>query len=215
MRRHVLLKVVAVIEVVSGVVGPVWLPIAFAWAGFPKAGLLGLVVGIGYFLLSLFAGVMLWRDRPSGYGASVLAQCAQLIKVATPKFAIMIGLGGDLAALRIEHQTPVGVPYTSLTLHTQVGPYSVIEFARPPGAPRVFGVSIVSCVALFLLRKYRHPATGSDLPSGDAVPVPVDGALADKQPDWVLPFWLKIAVGLFALIVLSCGGLLFLSVLGR
>ena len=214
MRRLMLLKVIAVQEIVGGAVAPFmfsFMLIELARAGFPVDKLAPSVVVISLYLLAIFAGVMLWRDRPIGYAASVVVQLAQLFKVATPQFAFIIGFGGDLAIVSVVHQDATGRQLRVLTFHSHAGPQAVVEFSRPPLAPQVFGVSVISCIALVVLRKGRQPVVVGDSPLSDEVSAPASERRGDGQPDWILPFWLKIAIGLFVVVVASCAGSLVLS----
>lgn len=211
MRRQMLLKVVAVLEIIGGVGGPAWLLFGLVWAKFPTDQLAGVAVGTAIFLLSLFAGVMLWRDRPVGYATSAAVQFAQLLKIATPQFAFMLSLGGDVSVVSVTHQDPAGRSLRVLSFNSQAGAFSVVEFGRPPGAPQVFGISIVSCLALAVLRKGRLTAPEGDAHPAAVAPAPVVAAGGADEPDWVLPFWLKIAMVLFGLVVVCCGGLTVLS----
>ena len=211
MRRRMILKVLAVLEIIGGVGGPAWLLFGLVWAKFPTDHLVGAAVGTAIFLLSLFAGVMLWRDRPVGYLTSAVVQFAQLLKIATPQFAFMISLGGDVSVVSVVHQDPAGRPFRVRSFNSHAGAFSVVEFGRAPGAPQAFGVSIVSCLALAVLRKGRPPATDTESLPGDATPAPLAVMRSEGEPDWVLPVWLKIALVLFGLVVICCGGLTVLS----
>lgn len=207
MQSQTLIKIIAALEVVGGILGLIGVAIKSWQGGFTSPVLASASVGSVVFGLATFAGVQLWRNRSIGYTTSAVVQCAQLIKIAAPGFAFAICLSADFSVLWILYQRPVGQPISVLTFQPQVGAPSVIEFGRPVDEPQAFGISIVACVALVALRKGRTATERDDRPD-DVTPAP---SRAADQPDWVLPFWLKVAVGLFVLFVACCAGLLTIS----
>ena len=56
-----------------------------------------------------------------------------------------------------------------------------------------------------LLQWRPPPAADPASPPGDAVPAPRVEVRRDGEPDWLLPFWLKIALVLFGLTIFTCG----------
>lgn len=207
MTRQTLLRVIAVVEVIGGIAGLILTLAHLASGGFGGGELAVGVIPALLFSLALFAGVMLWRDRPIGYHASTAVQLAQLFKIATPQFALAVSFGGDIMALWSERTDAAGRSFRTAGVHSQAGSHCVTEFNRPPGAPQWFGISFISCVALAILRKGRRHAPERDV-RPEVAPAPVSAA---GEADWVLPVWLKLAVALFALLVASCAGLLIVS----
>jgi hypothetical protein len=202
MRFRVALRVLAVLEVVGGVFGLITVPVALVRLGATANLVATAVIGVPFFLLAIFAGVMLWRERPSGYLASIVVQVPQLIKIATSQFAFLLGLGGDLSVVHITHQDPNGNVLRTVSVNSQGGSFLVIEMGRPPGAPLVFGVSIIPCVALVLLRKAGRAPAQSDTPPDNATLA--EAGSPDGQPTWVIPFWLRLVLGLFVLLTICC-----------
>lgn len=209
MSLRMVLQIVAVLEIVGGALGLLGVLVSLVWSGLASNAIVSAAIGITFFLLAIFAGAMLWRNRASGYFASVAVQLPQLIKIATPQFAFLLCLGGDLAVLQTTQTDPEGRAIRTLRFNSQGGSFSIVETSRPEGAPLLFGISLVPCVVLAFLRKGWRFSDERAAPSREAIPA--NAKRLDCQPDWVVPFWLKVVVGLFALVMVCCAGVLALT----
>lgn len=200
MRLHIAIRVLAILEVVGGAIGLIAVLVVLVWLGPTVNSLASAAVGVPFFLLALFAGVRLWQGRPGGYFASIAVQLPQVIKIATSRFAFMLGVGGDVSVLHITLPAPEGKTLTHLRLHSQGGSFSVVEIHRPNDAPEVFGVSILPCVALAVLIRLGQSAAAPETPPDR----PAESAPPDGQPAWAMPFWMQVTLGLFLLLTFCC-----------
>ncbi len=216
MIRPILLKAIAVQEFLGGLSGPflgVGLLIGWVQTGVTVEQLVAFGIAVTIYLLAIFAGVMLWRDRRVGYVTSAIVQFVQLIKIAAPQFAFLFGFGVDLSVVSATHPGAGGRPVRALVYATHIGPQSGIEFSRPPGATQVFGVSIIACISLTVLRTGRQPVASPDLLPSDTSTTQTRDVRGDGQPNWVLPFWFKLVICLFVflmVLIASCAGLALL-----
>jgi len=142
-------KAIAVCEMIGGIVGPVSVLSLMVVAKFRVDVVVMGVIVLSFFLLSLYAGVMLWRDRRSGYTASVFVQLIQLPKLMTTYLFFMMSFGFDFMVMSVVH--PNGLH--GLIANVRFGQSNDFFINPPPGGPLGFGISLVSCVSLWLLRK--------------------------------------------------------------
>jgi formylglycine-generating enzyme required for sulfatase activity len=160
------LKVISIVEIVGGVSGLIMftLEILKNPPGSPAAIALYLVL-IGIYLLSLYAGVALWLGRSSGRIASIIVQTLQLPKITSPLIIFMLSFGFDLYFYL---QTGGGT--SNLGFEVKLLAFSRL-YLNVKGAPLGFGISIVSCIFLPLLLRYKpgvsleesaHPAAAGD-----------------------------------------------------
>ena len=109
---------------------------------------------IGIFLMSLIAGVLLWRNHRAGRMASIIVQVIQLPKIVSPLLTFLFSFGLDC------------YPYLQVNkgrvLHAGVG-FKLGAFynlyLNNPGIPFSVGISIPAIVFLIVL--LRHKAAGT------------------------------------------------------
>jgi hypothetical protein len=143
---QLLRKTIAIPEIVGGVFGCLSVGFEFAQSDFRliecvTAGFLGLC-----FLLALFAGVMLWRNRRIGRTTSIIAQFIQLPKIVSGELTFMLSYGLDASVL-VMH-VPNGM---RIAFDVKVGAHYLLTSAH--GLPSGLGVSLMSCVTIYLLMK--------------------------------------------------------------
>ncbi|HEX8457864.1 MAG TPA: hypothetical protein VF656_11250 [Pyrinomonadaceae bacterium] len=152
-----LIKIIAALEVLGGVCGiafVAWSLIGTAFDFFPL--LLALVVAFVY-LLSLVAGVALWRGDAFGRRASIVVQTVQIPKLISPLLTFGFSFGLDLWAqwLLAGNFSRVGVEFRVLAFYTL--------YINMPSAPMGLGVSLTACLFLAALFKYQPHATPEEI----------------------------------------------------
>jgi hypothetical protein len=167
-------KVIAACEAIGGVAGALAVCVEMARAGFRTDTVVIGAIVLGLFILSLYAGIMLWRDKEAGYVTSIVVQFAQLPKIIGPKLAFAMSFGFDFMLVSVTH--PNGL--RGIGAHAQLPEQHTLFIGlRPPGGePSVLGISVVSCVVLWLLRSRKR--TDSHSAIGET-PKPPSGPLAD------------------------------------
>jgi hypothetical protein len=158
-------KVIASLEIIGGVTGPVIVLVENGRRGCPIDTVPIAAILIGLYLLSLFAGVMLWRDQRVGYIASVVIQLVQLPKLIGRNYVFMMSFGFDVAP------TFTTIPEQKafmLSVNVRMGADHVLVLDPPPGAPYGWGISIVSFIALCMLVTGRAANRPRDLGNAQA-----------------------------------------------
>jgi hypothetical protein len=197
-------RVIAGLEVIGGVCGTLTVGLEMARPGFPRAALGPAGVLIAVFLLSLFAGVMLWRDTRTGRVASVVVQLVQLPKILSAELSFMVSFGLDAGVMFVSGPIGKGVVFKGVVFHSWVGSHHVL-MTGAPGGPTAFGFSLVSCVALYiLLRRADSAETPGTTPTAET-----GAAGPPSHPDWVPTFGMKLVIGLVVLVLVLCGSCLF------
>lgn len=145
-------RIIAGLEVGGGVfgVGIILWDIAgrlMDWFTFALAG-----VVFGIYLLSVVAGVLLWRNRRAGRVASIFIQLLQLFKLVSPPLTFSISIGFDFyiffqAAANFSN---VGFDLKVLAFHQ--------FFLGMEGAPVGLGFSIPAAFFLIILLFNKHSA---------------------------------------------------------
>ena len=151
----VLRRVLAVFEVLGGIVGPVVIVTQLSNRP-PNIVDLGVAALLCVpFLISLVAGVFLWRGTRAGRVLSVAVMVIQLPKVLSPDFAFMMSFGFDVSALATFRAG-------SSWFGVDIQPGAVCRFlVNGREMPVGFGVSLMSCFWLcFLIGFYRSPVKG-------------------------------------------------------
>ena len=155
-----LLRTISVLQIVGGVFG-----LGYTAWGYPRGSIaiIPLVV-IGINLLSLYAGVALWRGRSFGRTASIIVQAMQLPKIISPAIVFMISFGFDLWVYFVKAELlTLGFEFRFLAFNQ--------FYVNAEGAPLGFGISLVSCVFLAILLRYKprvslpesgHPALAAE-----------------------------------------------------
>jgi hypothetical protein len=153
-------RLISVLEIVGGVFGIIIL--AWELVASPADGytLLLAPVSYGIFILSLVAGVLLWREHRAGRMTSVVVQAIQLPKIVSPVLIFTFSFGFDFYPYVLSDAgfSKVGVDLRLLAFHQL---YLNIE-----EAPFAAGVSVPAVMFLIMLLRYK-PAT-----RGEMVPPP-------------------------------------------
>ncbi len=140
-------KTIAALEIIGGVCGLPSVVFSLTRRAVRLGDLALAMVLVAVYLFAIFAGVMLWRDTRAGRVASVVAQLIQLPKVVIPGVAFMVSYGLDFSVLIV---TSAGPTEYGISLDLRVGAYPLF-LVNATGLPIVFGVSMVSCLALAAL----------------------------------------------------------------
>jgi hypothetical protein len=143
------IRIIAVLEIIGGIFGILF--VAWQIAVSPInifTIIIGLVI-LGIYVLSLIAGVALWQGRPFGRTASIIVQAIQLPKIISPTIIFTFSFGLDLWIhfLLSETMTNVGFQFRFLAYNE--------FFLNMQGAPLGLGISIISCIFLVILVRYK------------------------------------------------------------
>jgi hypothetical protein len=162
--RRPWIKFIAALEIIGGIFG-----VAFtAWAALanrfqPGALILGQVY-IGIDVLSLIAGLELWRGRPSGRTASIIVQIIQLPKIVSPAVVFLFSFGLDVWVRIV-----FGADWVHFGFDSRFLAFNLLGF-YVPSAAMDFGVSITAWVFLVILLRYKPAAaTETVTPSPAAI----------------------------------------------
>jgi hypothetical protein len=112
--------------------------------------------------LAISAGVLLWRDRPSGYGLSIVVQALQvpLLMSSFLNFSLMLGLGLWFYVSRSDGSWGVEAKF-------RFGETYRFSVASAGGSFEI-GVNLVACYFIYLLwRAVARSAPGSGDHSAD------------------------------------------------
>ena len=143
-------RIIAALEMVGGIFGIAFLAWELANTQVGGATLLVAAVVLIIYVLSLVAGVLLWRDHKWGRLTSIIVQAIQLPKILSPILIFNICFGLDL------------YPYLMLGIHGLFGVgfelkllafYQLHVGVPVPGIG--LGVSIPACIFLTALIKNR------------------------------------------------------------
>jgi len=148
------MKIIAVLEIIGGIFGfliVIWVLASMPFD--PTALILAPIVFLIYGL-SLFAGIALFRERKYGRTASIVVQCIQIPKIFSPALVFIFSFGFDVW---VHYLMQVG-GFTTAGVEIKLLAFNQL-FISVPGAPVGLGISIVGCVWLALLLKYKPGAT--------------------------------------------------------
>lgn len=147
------IKIISVLQIIGGVCGIV-IGLVLTYLGRTSADIVA-VVAFGINILSLVAGIALWRGRKSGRTTSIIVQAIQLLKIISPPVIFNFSFGLDIWVhfLFFGGPTDVGLNYAILA-------HSALSFKNSV-EPSGFGISIISCVFLPLLLSYKPMPTHS------------------------------------------------------
>ena len=139
-------RAIAVLEIVGGVSG---VPAVLIEILNQKPQSAILVMGfalIAIFLLSLFAGIQLWRNKRSGYTTSIMVQLIQFPKIVTGSLAFMIELRVDVwvMASKPRDRPVTGLPSLARS-RTPLVPSGMANWHRPGSASASSRVSPRYC----------------------------------------------------------------------
>ena len=147
------IKAIAILEMVGGVVGILFCIYGSVASGFAFNVMVVIPVSFGIFILSLIAGIYLWKGREFGRKASIVVQFIQLPKFASPAFTFMFSFGFDLFA----HLT-LSNGFSNLGIQFRFLADGQL-FLMTEGTPILLGISIPAIIALIKLQNYRVEET--------------------------------------------------------
>ena len=142
-------RIISVLEIVGGVDGiglMIWVLLA---TPFNALTLIIAPIPISIYILSLVAGVALWRDNSFGRKASIVVQAIQLPKIVSPLIIFTFSFGFDIwvQILLTRESSKLGFEFRLLADN---------EFVfNVPDAPLGLGVSITACIFLAMLLRHK------------------------------------------------------------
>lgn len=142
------LKCIAVLEMIGGAVGILYCPYMLIMSGLRLDALIIISLFLLIYILSLTAGIYLWKGTRFGRIASIVVQFLQLPKIISPIASITFSFGFDLYPhlTIIDGFSAVGFQFRFLA-DGQL-------FFNSGGAPLLLGFSIPAAVALVKLRNF-------------------------------------------------------------
>ena len=151
------IRIISALEIVGGVIGIVFV---IWWLSTTPFNLFSLVLAplpIGIYLLSLTAGVALWRGSSFGRNASIIVQAIQLPKITSPLVIFMFSFGFDawVHILLAKGSANLGFELRFLAFNQ--------FFINVRDAPIGLGVSIMACIFLSLLVRYKPRAVEEEV----------------------------------------------------
>jgi len=146
-------RIISVLEIVGGVFGigdVIWVLLA---TPFNALTLILAPIPISIYILSLVAGIALWRDNLFGRKASIVVQAIQLPKIVSPLIIFTFSFGFDIWVhiLFTSEFSKLGFEFRSLADNE--------FFFNVQDAPISLGVSITACIFLAMLLRHRPGKT--------------------------------------------------------
>lgn len=107
-------------------------------------------IAISVFVMSVVAGVLLWRNHRAGRMASIIVQAIQLPKLVSPILIFLFSFGLDFYPyIRVERGT-----VSKVGLDFKLAPFYNLYLNRP-GTPVAVGISIPAIVFLMVLLRSK------------------------------------------------------------
>jgi hypothetical protein len=157
-------KIIAVLEMVGGGVGILFVLYSTVARGFALSTLEIAPIMIAIFVLSLIAGILLWKGNETGRKASIVVQFIQVSKFASPALIFMFSFGFDL----FPHLTLTG-DYSNAGIQFRFLSDGQL-FLNPEGAPFLLGISIPALIAIAKLWNYDSELQADDRASFEDKP---------------------------------------------
>ena len=163
-----LIRTISVLEIVGGVFGigfVIWVLLRMPFNVFSAAIM---AISMAVYMLSLVAGVALWRGKSYGRTASIIVQTIQVPKLVSPLLIFMFSFGFDMWVhyLQVGSFSTLGFEFRFLAFNQ--------FFINSPEAPIGLGVSITAFIFLSILFKYQPETTVKEF----SLPPP------PPPPDW-------------------------------
>jgi len=151
------IRIISALEIIGGVVG---IGFVIFWLLVTPANFLSLILApipIGIYILSLVAGITLWRGKPFGRKASIVVQVIQLPKIVSPLIIFMFSFGFDLWVhiLFSREFFNVGFQFRFLAFNQ--------FFFYAQDAPFGLGVSLSAGIFLAMLLRHKPARVGDNL----------------------------------------------------
>lgn len=146
-------RIISVFEIVGGVVGIGFVIWALLATPFNASNLILAPIIISIYILSLVAGVALWRGKSFGRKASIVVQAIQLPKIVSPLVIFMFSFGFDLWVhiMFTRRFWGRGIEFRVFAFHQL--------FFNVRDAPLGLGVSIIACIFLAVLLRHKPGRT--------------------------------------------------------
>ena len=154
--KNIWIKTIAILEVIGGIVGILFMFYGAVASGFEFGFMLVGPISLGIFILSLVAGILLWKGKERGRKASIVVQFIQLPKLMSPALIFMYSFGFDLFPhiTLVKDFSNVGIQFRVLA-DGQL-------FVNSAGAPLLLGISVPSIIALIKLWNYDPKELNED-----------------------------------------------------
>jgi hypothetical protein len=142
-------RIISVLEIVGGVVGIGFMSWVLLATPFNAWALIIAPIPISIYILSLVAGVALWRGNSFGRKASIVVQAIQLPKIISPLVIFMFSFGFDLWV-----QFLLARGFSNLGFEFRFLAFNQLFF-DVQDAPFGLGVSITACIFLAMLLRHK------------------------------------------------------------
>ena len=150
------IRTIAVLEIVGGAVGILFMAYISIAAGFAFSAMVVVPISLGIFVLSLIAGIYLWRQQEFGRKASIVTQFIQLPKLISPAFTFTFSFGFDFFPhiTFVDSFVTAGIQFRFLA-DGQL-------FINSQGFPIFLGISLPAIIALQKLWNYNPTNEGNE-----------------------------------------------------
>ncbi|HEV2669184.1 MAG TPA: hypothetical protein VG324_29980 [Blastocatellia bacterium] len=167
-------RIISAAEIVGGVFGigeVIW---ALIVTPFNSLALILAHIPISIYILSLVAGVALWRDNSFGRKASIVVQAIQLPKIVSPLIIFTFSFGFDIWVhiLLTSEFSKLGFEFRYLAANEL--------FFNLQDAPFGLGVSITACIFLATLLRHK-PGRAKEAAMLPPPPPPPPPPMADGE----------------------------------
>lgn len=168
-------RIIAGLQIVGGIFGIIFIALELNSTQINAASLLIAILVLLIYVLSLVAGVLLWREHRWGRPASIIVQAIQLPKLLSPILIFNICFGLDIYPyLMVTNYGFFGVGF-----ELKVLAFYQLHLGVPiPGVG--LGLSIPACIFLTVLIKNRKESAPQP---HFYVPPPTDPAYWNNLPD--------------------------------
>jgi hypothetical protein len=171
------IKLISALEIIGGVCGIGFILWVLASTPYNILTLLIAPVPLGIDVLSLIAGVALWRGSSFGRKASIVVQTIQIPKLISPLLTFAFSFGLDVW---VHYQLLAG-NFEKLGVQFNVLAFNAF-YINVAGSSMGIGISLTACVFLALLFRYQPEATAHEMP-----PPPPPPAEWDDKPETAFP----------------------------
>jgi hypothetical protein len=167
-------RIISVSEIAGGLAGIGFMLWSLMVTPFNGLTLLLAPIPINIYILSLVAGVALWRDNSFGRKASIVVQAIQLPKIVSPLIIFTFSFGFDLwiQLLLSRGFSKLGFEFRTLAFYE--------FFINVQDAPFGLGVSITACIFLAMLLRHK-PGRAKEAAILPPPPPPPPPPMADGE----------------------------------
>lgn len=148
------IRVIAAYEMIGGAIGvalTIFLTVAY-FALVPSMAIIGFIFLL-LFLLSCYAGYLLWKDEPNGFNFSLIIQALQIFQFKIPGILAYSFVAGIKLPLIFEFD----ILNAKSSFETSIGFTSSFNFTiGPEDKVFLFGLNVVAVAALLYLFNARQ-----------------------------------------------------------